>query len=307
MVRRATAVISACLFTAGAIPPAPALASAVLGMSELPECAPVAARAVAPRRGLTLPVPLPAVAEMLTGPAPRLAGLRGSRLPITVPTWVHVITDGRLGASDTAARNQIATLNAAYSGQFGGADTGIQFRLDGLTRTINALWFRDPVTHERAIKGLRKGGPETLNLYIAQLSGLVLGYSTYPLWYSREPTLDGVVIDWRSLPGGSLRSFDRGFTGVHEIGHWLGLRHTFENGCAEPGDGIADTSPEAYATNGCVTGKDTCEGGGADPIHNFMDYSDDACMSEFTAGQALKMRETWTAHRSPRTDITLSR
>ena len=96
--------------------------------------------------------------------------------------------------------------------------------------------------------------------------------------------LDGVVIDWRSLPGGSLRSFDRGFTGVHEIGHWFGLLHTFENGCAAPGDGIADTSPEAVATDGCVIDKDTCEGGGPDPIHNFMDYSDDRCMSEFTAG-----------------------
>ena len=176
-----------------------------------------------------------------------------ARIPITVPTWVHVITDGLLGASDTAARDQIVTLNAAYSGHFGGVDTGIRFRLDGLTRTTNALWFRDPLTNERAIKRMRKGGPETLNLYIAQLGRLVLGYSTYPLWYKDEPMLDGVVIDWRSLPGGSLRNFDRGFTGVHEIGHWFGLLHTFENGCAAPGDGVADTSPEAEATDGCAT------------------------------------------------------
>jgi Pregnancy-associated plasma protein-A len=263
---------------------------------------------MAPGRGFEPHAPLPAeVAEMLADSRPRRSRLGGHRISIIIPTWVHVITDGRLGASDTAARDQIATLNAAYSGHFGGVDTGIRFRLDGLTHSTNELWFRDPLTNERAIKQMRKGGPETLNLYIAQLGQLVLGYSTYPLWYKDEPVLDGVVIDWRSLPGGSLRSFNRGFTGVHEIGHWLGLLHTFENGCALPGDGVADTSPEAVATDGCVIDKDTCESGGPDPIHNFMDYSDDRCMSEFTAGQALRMRETWSTYRSPKTDITLDR
>jgi hypothetical protein len=56
-----------------------------------------------------------------------------------------------------------------------------------------------------------------------------------------------------------------------------------------------------------VIDKDTCEGGGPDPIHNFMDYSDDRCMSEFTTGQALRMQETWSAYRSLKTDITLDR
>ncbi|MDP9846138.1 zinc metalloprotease [Streptosporangium lutulentum] len=246
-------------------------------------------------------------AETLADATPRVPGSNEPGASVVIPTWVHVITDGQLGASDVAARNQVATLNAAYAGQFGGVDTGVRFRLDGLTRTTNALWFRDPITNERAIKQMRKGGPETLNLYIAQLSELVLGYSTYPLWYKDEPKLDGVVIDWRTLPGGSLRSFDRGFTGVHEIGHWLGLLHTFENGCTSPGDGIADTSPQGSATDGCVIGKDTCEDDGADPIHNFMDYSDDRCMSEFTAGQALKMQETWSTYRSLKADITLNR
>lgn len=222
-------------------------------------------------------------------------------------TWVHVITDGRLGAPESAVREQIATLNAAYSGQFGGADTGIRFRLEGITRTVNATWFRDPITHERAMKQLRRGGPETLNLYLAQLSELVLGYSTYPQAYRRHPGLDGVVVDWRSLPGGAMRSFDRGFTGVHEIGHWLGLLHTFEKGCQGTGDGVADTPPEGQPTEGCPLAKDTCEGGGPDPIHNFMDYSDDRCMSGFTPGQGLRMWEMWMAYRGGRTNAALAR
>ncbi|GAA2989374.1 zinc metalloprotease [Streptosporangium longisporum] len=256
----------------------------------------------------------PAVPAQATGPAaPESPGVPAPpggpavplALPVTVPTWVHVLTDGRLGAPETAVRDQIATLNAAYSGKLGGADTGIRFRLDGVTRTVNAAWFRDPVVHEREIKRLRRGGPETLNLYLAQLGELVLGYSTYPHGYTKAPTLDGVVVDWRSLPGGAMRSFDRGFTGVHEIGHWLGLLHTFEKGCEAMGDGVADTSPQGRPTEGCPPVKDTCEGDGPDPVHNFMDYSDDRCMSGFTAGQAMRMRQMWAAYRAAEADTTL--
>lgn len=273
-----------------------------------------AVRPVPPGRGPEPPMPSP-----VSSPAPFVApsarlpvdGRSRSRslplvLPVTVPTWVHVITDGRLGAPDFAVRDQLATLNAAYSGQFGGADTGIRFRLEGITRTVNPAWFRAPVTHERAIKRMRRGGPETLNLYLAQLSELVLGYSTYPYGYWKEPALDGVVVDWRSLPGGAMRSFDRGFTGVHEIGHWLGLLHTFEKGCEAAGDGVADTAPEGKPTEGCPLVKDTCEGDGPDPIHNFMDYSDDRCMSGFTSGQALRMQEMWVAYREPGRTLPLT-
>ncbi|WP_326636595.1 zinc metalloprotease [Streptosporangium sp. NBC_01755] len=252
-------------------------------------------------RGAARPVPSPEPSPVPFAHVPVDGGSRSRPLPlvlpITVPTWVHVITDGRLGASDAAVRDQVATLNAAYSGRLGGADTGIRFRLEGITRTVNATWFRAPVTHERSIKQMRRGGPETLNLYLAQLSELVLGYSTYPHGYRKAPALDGVVVDWRSLPGGAMRSFDKGFTGVHEIGHWLGLLHTFEKGCEAAGDGVADTSPEGQPTEGCPLVKDTCEGGGPDPIHNFMDYSDDRCMSGFTPGQALRMQEMWVVHR----------
>lgn len=302
MARRAIAVVSACLFTAGAVPTISAsghLGAASSGCVR-------AARSAVPGRGLEPYTPGPAaVAEMLADFGLRRSRARlASRLPITVSTWVHVITEGPLGARDSAVHAQVATLNAAYSGRYGGVDTGIRFRLDGITRTDNPAWFRNPLGNERPMKRARRGDAQTLNLYIAQLGELVLGYSTYPYWYAGEPDLDGVVIDWRTLPGGSLRNFDRGFTGVHEIGHWLGLLHTFENGCEPPGDAVADTPPEAQPTEGCPLRKDTCKGGGPDPVHNFMDYSQDRCMSEFTAGQATRMQEMWAVYRGRR-DVTL--
>ncbi|WP_307845240.1 zinc metalloprotease [Planomonospora sp. ID67723] len=270
------------------------------------ECV-ISARAATPGRGPEPHAPgREQVAEMIADLDARRSALRrNTPVPLTVPTWVHVITDGLQGAPDSAVHAQMTVLNQAYGGRLGGVDTGIRFRLAGLTRTENPRWFHDPLSHEREMKQMRRGGAETLNLYIAQLGRLVLGYSTYPHWYDDEPRLDGVVVDWRSLPGGALRDFDLGYTGVHEIGHWLGLLHTFENGCRAPGDAIADTPPEAHPTVGCPAGKDTCPGNGPDPIHNFMDYSHDACMSEFTGGQALRMQESWVAYRENRTDITL--
>ena len=219
---------------------------------------------------------------------------------LVVPVRFHVLHSGGTGRLSTAAvRRQIATLNAAYGGRLGGADTRVRFRLVSLDRTDNAAWFYHPQRNEGAMKRrLRKGGRGTLNLYTAAVGADVLGFSTFPQWYRRDPRMDGVTVDYRSLPYGSYAPFNHGYTAVHEIGHWLGLMHTFEGGCTAPGDGVADTPYEEEPAQGCPHGRDTCPQRGLDPIHNFMDYAQDACMRGFTAGQGRRIRAVWAAYRS---------
>src|SRR3569833_578584 len=135
-------------------------------------------------------------------------------------------------------------------------------------------------------------------LLTAEVVADELGVSSFPLWYRLRPALDAVVVDYRSVPGGAFDHFNRGYTAVHETGHWLGLFHPFENGCVPPGDGVDDTPYESAPTLGCPSSKDTCPAPGTDPVHNFMDYAWDPCMNAFTPGQGLRIRAMWAAYRA---------
>ncbi|GAA1783551.1 zinc metalloprotease [Streptomonospora arabica] len=223
------------------------------------------------------------------------------QIDVTVPVAVHIVhaEDGTGNVSNGTVREQIAVLDEAFGGGLAGADTGFGFDLAETTRTANNAWFSDFAEHEEEIKDrLRQGGAETLNLYITDLGEGVLGQAAFPQEYSSDPGNDGVVMSYRTVPGGSQQDFDRGYTAVHETGHWLGLFHTFQNGCTDPGDYVDDTPYEAEQASGCPEGRDTCpDRRGDDPVTNFMDYSDDACMDSFTAGQARRMADHWTAFR----------
>jgi hypothetical protein len=231
-------------------------------------------------------------------------GEAGSDFTATVPVWFHVVTDGSIG---NLTRSQIAAqmrvLNVTYAGGEGGANSGFTFELAGVTRTDNAKWFyAGPGGKEYDMKrALHRGGPETLNLY-STTAGAYLGWAYLPSIVDSQSQayLDGIVIDWESMPGTSDRyedRFDLGETATHEAGHWLNLEHTFANGCTERGDFVADTPPEKTPTSGCPEGKDTCPEPGLDPIHNYMDYSFDSCYTEFTAGQVQRMRDAWLFYR----------
>ncbi|WP_017624985.1 zinc metalloprotease [Nocardiopsis chromatogenes] len=219
----------------------------------------------------------------------------------TVPVVVHVVSaeDGTGDLSEATVRRQIDVLNRAFGGGYGGADTGFGFELRAITRTADDAAFASVGRRGSADRAaMRRGGPETLNLYTADLGHGILGRSTFPQDYADAPGADGVVIDHRTVPGGTRENFDLGHTATHETGHWLGLFHTFQNGCSTPGDYVADTAYEREQATGCPSGRDTCpHRGGADPVDNFMDYSDDACMERFTRGQAERMADHWYAFR----------
>ena len=132
---------------------------------------------------------------------------------------------------------------------------------------------------------------------------LSVGWAYLPsiLTSPSQAYLDGVVVDWESMRGTSATyagQFDQGETATHEVGHWLNLEHTFFNGCSKRGDFVADTPPQKTPTSGCPEGKDTCPEPGLDPIHNYMDYSFDSCYTEFTPGQAQRIKDAWLSYRA---------
>lgn len=224
---------------------------------------------------------------------PMLAG--GTSL--NIPVRFHVITNGSAGnVSDQAIASQIAVLNDAYAG------SGFSFTLAGTTRTSNANWYGtcDSASTESAMKQALAVDPaHNLNVYTCNPGGGLLGYAQFPSSYPESSYMHGVVLLHSSLPGGSAEPYNEGDTGTHEVGHYLGLYHTFQGGCnAKRGDFVSDTAAEKSPAFGCPTGRDSCARlAGLDPIENFMDYTDDACMFLFSNGQHSRMQQITATYR----------
>jgi hypothetical protein len=224
---------------------------------------------------------------------------------ITVPVAFHVIradlTAEGGNVTGRQIRRQIAVLNASYGGSTGGADTGFQFSLLSIDRTTNASWFKLNSGKERKVKtALKVGGPETLNIYSADLGNSLLGWAYLAQDADSVGVLDGVIVHYKSLPGGGWGpDYSGGDTATHEVGHWLDLLHTFQGGCNGDGDFIDDTPAEASPAYECPEGRDTCAAAGLDPITNFMDYTFDSCMFRFTSDQTVRMQAAWQAYRAP--------
>ncbi|KAI1841418.1 hypothetical protein JX265_001514 [Neoarthrinium moseri] len=233
------------------------------------------------------------------------------RQTITVQVYFHAVTNTSISASypsDSLFSTQLSVMNNAY------ASTGIRFVLAGTDRVRNndlatgsGLFADTPsAAMQTYLKQNRKGTYKDLNLYFYtnapsdSFGKCFFPTSPTPATTSLAYAEDGCHIATGTMPGQDFVDYNLGMTAVHEVGHWFSLLHPFEgNSCTGSGDFVSDTPQESSPSYGCPVGKDSCPNiSGVDPIHNYMDYSQDSCYQSFTAGQISRMANAWSTLRA---------
>ena len=234
---------------------------------------------------------------------------------ITIPVVVHVLyNNGAQNISDAQVQSQLDALTSDYRGMnadrsktpsyFSGltADAGIQFALakvDPMGRATTGIvrkWTSAiSFTYDDRAKSTTLGGDDAwdansyLNIWVCNTVSGLQGYSSIP-GCSKEK--DGVVLSTSAFGTINISGpFNKGRTAVHEVGHWLSLRHIWgDASCGD--DWIDDTPPQQAASRGCPGGERLSCGATAhgDMYMNYMDFTDDVCMFMFTAGQRQRMR-----------------
>ncbi|MEO5616284.1 MAG: M43 family zinc metalloprotease [Candidatus Eisenbacteria bacterium] len=219
---------------------------------------------------------------------------------------------------DSMVRTQIDVLNEDFqavpgTNGYAGYNSRVRFRLatrdpagnpsPGWTQTTNEFWFNDlpDPTLGTYYDNLAWDPHRYLNIYTLSPvapGGLVLGYVPFfPQDGGVGTNEDGVRCLWNAFGRTSPNApYDLGRTVTHEVGHYVGLYHTFQGscgtatapGCYSTGDRVCDTDPEAASQGGCPT-ESSCSAGYLDPVHNYMDYTNDACMNQFTHEQVRRL------------------
>lgn len=246
----------------------------------------------------------------------------------TIPVVVHLIQSSSTPTiSDARVISQIEVLNEDFRKlnadttnipmvfQSVAADCEIEFCLatidpqgcptTGINRVISPTHAIHDQNQSAQMKGLIQWDPyKYLNMWVPEdILGGILGYATFPTQLNSNPNLDGVVMNGEFFGRGNgtpVSSYNLGRTATHEVGHWLGLFHTFQNGCAgtsstncnSQGDLVCDTPPTAQSNFGCPGTANTCTETPTDQVDqtmNYMDYVNDACMNMFSQGQKVRM------------------
>ncbi|KAG4432612.1 hypothetical protein IFR05_011908 [Cadophora sp. M221] len=229
---------------------------------------------------------------------------------LTVDVYFHIAsTIANAGkVTDERVADQFQVLQNAYTPH------GIHLLLRNTSRIVDDLtgtgfYTKDGSMGEELfeqwfahMKRTRQGSYASLNIYFyTDLPSGIQGICPLPAFVTPGDEFfyrDGCQVHADTMPGGDDPRW-LGHTAIHEVGHWFGLLHTFQGRCSIYGDGVMDTPPQASASVGCPVGRDSCPNEeGLDPIHNYMDYSDDSCTTEFTLGQSERIHDSFAQLRA---------
>jgi len=246
---------------------------------------------------------------------------------VYIPVVFHIVMPNPNLVSDVQIQAQLDTLNKDFFGAnsdsvkipsyfksvFG--KSNIQFCLAqrtpdgdasiGINRVVTGktdFSFDDRVKHGYSGGADSWNTSKYFNVWVCSLQTDLLGYSTMP--QDGTPAEDeGVVIDYRSMPGGSFTDLNGGKTLTHETGHFFNLYHIWGNdgGDCSSDDFVDDTPNQANHSFGCPSGiqTDSCTSSGNGIMYqNYMDYSDDPCLVMFTLKQVDRMETALSMYRS---------